>query len=107
MATESLFQNKRVTVFGLGQNMGGVGTVIYLAEHGAREIIVTDTKTREELAAPLAKLTSYKNITYVLGQHRPEDFTRVDMVIKNPAIPWTNEYVKLAEAHHIPVEMDS
>lgn len=107
MATESFFQNKRITVFGLGLNMGGVGTVAYLAEHGAREIIVTDTKTKEELAPSLAKLSAYKNITYVLGQHRPEDFIRVDMVIKNPIIPWTNEYVKLAQSHHIPVEMDS
>ena len=104
---ENFFKNKRVTVFGLGLNMGGVGTVIYLAKHGAKEIIVTDIKSREELAPALEKLASYKNITYVLGQHRPEDFTRVDMVIKNPIFPWTNEYVKLAEEHHVPVEMDS
>lgn len=107
MLAASLFKNKRITVFGLGLNMGGVGTVRYLATHGAREIIVTDIKSREELAPSLAKLSLYKNITYVLGQHRPEDFTRVDMVIKNPAIPWTNEYVVLAKEHHVPVEMDS
>lgn len=103
----SLFQGKRITVFGLGLNMGGVGTVAYVAKHGAREIIVTDMKSREELAPSIQKLASYKNITYVLGQHRPEDFTQVDMVIKNPGIPWTNEYVTLALDHHIPVEMDS
>lgn len=107
MATESFFKNKRVTVFGLGLNMGGVGTVQYLVREGAKEVIVTDIKSREELAPSLKKLASYKNVTYVLGQHRPEDFTRVDMVIKNPVIPWTNEYVKLALDHHIPVEMDS
>lgn len=107
MTTTSLFKDKRITVFGLGLNMGGVGTVRYLATQGAREIIVTDIKSREELAPSLARLTAYKNITYVLGQHRPEDFTGVDMVIKNPVIPWTNEYVKLALEHQIPVEMDS
>lgn len=107
MTPESLFQDKRITVFGLGLNMGGVGTVAYLAKHGAREIIVTDMKSKEELASSIARLASYKNITYVLGQHRPEDFTQVDMVIKNPQIPWTNEYVRLAEAHHVPVDMDS
>lgn len=107
MATESFFKNKRVTVFGLGLNMGGVGTVRYLVREGAKEVIVTDIKSREELAPSLKELASHKNITYVLGQHRPEDFTRVDMVIKNPVIPWTNEYVKLALDHHIPVEMDS
>lgn len=107
MTEKSLFTDKRITVFGLGLNMGGVGTVVYLAEHGAREIIVTDIKGREELEPSLQKLVRYKNITYVLGQHRPEDFTRVDMVVKNPVIPWTNEYIKLAQAHHVPVEMDS
>lgn len=107
MLHESFFKNKRITVFGLGLNMGGIGTVKFLAEHGAREIIVTDIKKREELKSSLDLLTKYKNITYVLGQHRPEDFTRTDMVIKNPVIPWTNEYVRLAEKNGVPVEMDS
>ncbi|MFZ2300148.1 MAG: UDP-N-acetylmuramoyl-L-alanine--D-glutamate ligase [Candidatus Moraniibacteriota bacterium] len=107
MLQESFFKNKRITVFGLGLNMGGVGTVRFLVEHGAREIIVTDIKSREELGSSLEKLAKYKNVTYALGQHRPEDFTRTDMVIKNPVIPWTNEYIRLAEKHGVPVEMDS
>lgn len=107
MLQASFFKDKRVTVFGLGLNMGGVGTVKFLAEHGAREIVVTDIKSRAELGSSLEKLAKYKNVTYILGQHRPEDFTRADMVIKNPVIPWTNEYVKLAEKHNVPVEMDS
>lgn len=94
-------------MFGLGLNMGGVGTIRFLSQLGAREIIVTDIKNKEELASSLEKLEAYKNITFVLGQHRPEDFTRVDLVIKNPVIPWSNEYVKLAESHGVPVEMDS
>ncbi len=107
MLKASFFKNKRVTVFGLGLNMGGIGTVKFLAEQGAREIIVTDIKSRVELGASLEKLAKYKNVTYVLGQHRTEDFTNVDMVIKNPIIPWTNEYVKLAKKHKVPVEMDA
>ena len=107
MLQASFFKGKRITVFGLGLNMGGIGTVKFLAEHGAREIIVTDIKSRVELAPALLKLAKYKNVTFVLGQHRPEDFTRVDMVIKNPVIPWTNEYVRLAEKHNVPVEMDA
>ena len=107
MLQASFFKGKRITVFGLGLNMGGVGTVKFLAEHGAREIIVTDIKSRAELGVTLENLAKYKHVTYVLGQHRTEDFTRVDMVIKNPVIPWTNEYVKLAEKHRVPVEMDA
>lgn len=100
-------KGKRVTVFGLGLNDGGVGTVEFLERSGVREIIVTDVKKREDLTPSLKRLSSYKNITYVLGAHRPEDFTRTDLVVKNPVIPWTNEYVRLAEKHGVPVEMDS
>ena len=107
MLQYSFFKNKRITVFGLGLNTGGVGIVHFLAQAGTREIIVTDIKKREELAASLEKLKAYKNVKYVLGQHRPEDFSRVDMVIKNPVVPWTNEYVKLAEKSNVPVVMDS
>ncbi len=107
MIQESFFKNKRITVFGLGMNMGGIGTVKFLIEQGVREVIVTDIKKREELGSALEKLAKYKNVTYILGQHRPEDFVRVDMVIKNPVIPWTNEYVKLAEKNDVPVVMDS
>src|SRR3990167_10028492 len=107
MQNPSFLKNKRITVFGLGLNMGGVGTVAFLAEAGAREIIVTDIKKKSELAASLEKLKKYKNITYVLGQYRPEDFTRVDMVVKNPGISWKNEYILLAKKHKVPVEMDS
>lgn len=101
------FQDKRITVFGLGSHSGGLGTVEFLARHGAREVIVTDIRKREEFGPQLRALSRYRNITYVLGQHRPEDFTRVNLVVKNPAIPWTNEYVRLAEKSGVSVGMDS
>ncbi|MBP9751440.1 MAG: UDP-N-acetylmuramoyl-L-alanine--D-glutamate ligase [Candidatus Moranbacteria bacterium] len=100
-------KGKRVTVFGLGLNEGGVGTVEFLERSGVREVIVTDVKKREGLLSSLKHLEKYRNITYVLGAHRPEDFLRTDLVVKNPAIPWTNEYVRLAEKSAVPVEMDS
>jgi UDP-N-acetylmuramoylalanine--D-glutamate ligase len=100
-------KGKRVTVFGLGLNEGGVGTIEFLERSGVREIIVTDVKKREDLLPSLKRIEKYRNITYVLGAHRPEDFLHTDLVIKNPAIPWTNEYVRLAEKSGVPVEMDS
>ncbi len=105
--TREWFKGKRVTVFGIGLNRGALATIRFLVEAGAKEVVATDIKTKEDLAPTLKELASYKNITYVLGQHRVEDFTHVDMVIKNPIIPWTNEYIKLALDHHIPVEMDA
>lgn len=103
---KSFFKNKKVTVFGLGLHGGGVGTVKFLAENGAK-VIVTDIKTKDQLAVSLEKLKGLKNIQYVLGQHRPEDFTKVDMVIKTPPVPWTDKNVKLALEAKVPVEVDS
>jgi UDP-N-acetylmuramoylalanine--D-glutamate ligase len=101
------FKNKRVTVFGLGLNGGGVATTLFLAAQGAKEIIVTDIKKREELRESLDHLGHLKNVTYVLGQHRSEDFTHVDAVMINPGIAWTNEYVKLALKNGVMVDMDA
>ncbi len=107
MLKQEWFKGKRVTVFGIGLNRGALATIRFLAESGVKEVIATDIKTAEDLAPTLKDLTAYKNITYVLGQHRSEDFTHVDMVVKNPIISWTNDYIKLALEHKIPVEMDA
>ncbi len=100
------FKGKKITVFGLGLLGGGIGVVKFLVKHGAR-VIVTDIKNKEQLALSLEKLKGLKNVEFVLGQHRREDFEKVDMVIKNPVIPWTNEHIKFALSKNIPVEMDS
>jgi UDP-N-acetylmuramoylalanine--D-glutamate ligase len=99
-------KNKKVTVMGLGLNGGGIGTVRFLHAAGAK-VIVTDLKSKEDLAPSLEKLKDLKGIEYVLGQHRTEDFTNVDMVIKTPPVSWTNKHIKLALEKKIPVEVDS
>lgn len=102
----TFFKGKKITVMGLGLHGGGVGVVKFLAKNGAR-IIVTDLKSREQLAPSLEKLKGIKNITYVLGQHRCEDFSSVDMVVKTPPVPWTDKHIQLALKSKVPVEMDS
>jgi len=102
----NFFKDKKITVLGLGLHGGGVGIVKFLTNHGAR-VVVTDLKTKEQLAKSLEKIKGIKNIEYVLGQHRNEDFTNVDMVIKNPCVSWTNPHIKLALQSKIPVEIDS
>lgn len=99
-------KNKKVTVMGLGLHGGGIGTVRFLSGVGAK-VIVTDLKSKEALEPSLEKLKALKNVEYVLGQHRPEDFIQTDMVIKTPPAPWSNKYVKLALEKNIPVEIDS
>lgn len=100
------FKGKRITVFGLGLHGGGVGVVKFLVNHGAK-VIVTDIQTRQQLASSLEKLAGLKNVEYILGQHRREDFTKVDMVIKTPPAPWSNKHIKLALESNVPVETDS
>ncbi len=100
------FKGKRVTVFGIGLLGGGVGTIRFLVENGAR-VIATDIKNKEQLAHSLEQMKDLKNVEYVLGQHRREDFTKVDMVIKTPQAQWTNKHIALAIKEGIPVEVDS
>ena len=91
---------------GIGLHGGGVGTVKFLAMQGAK-VIATDLRTKEQLSASLEKLKGIKNIQYVLGQHRMEDFSNADMIVKNPAAPWTDKHIKFALENKVPVEMDS
>ena len=91
---------------GLGLHGGGNGVIRFLADAGAK-VTVTDLKSEKELSGSLEKLSNLKNIVFILNQHRPEDFSQTDLVIKNPAVPWTNKYIQLARKNNIPVEMDS
>ena len=99
-------KDKKITVMGLGLHGGGIGTVRFLVSAGAK-VIVTDLKSKEYLAPSLEKLKDLKGVEYVLGQHRTEDFTKVDMIIKTPPASWTSKHIKLALDNNIPVEIDS
>ena len=75
-----------VTVMGLGLNGGGLASARFFAEHGAKEVIVTDMKSEQDLAPSVAELRRYPNIRFVLGGHRLDDFSAADIVIKNPGV---------------------
>lgn len=100
------WKDKKVTVMGLGLHGGALGTIQWLAERGAA-ITVTDLKTAKELEASVQKLVHLPGIRFVLGEHRVEDFTHADMVIRNPSVPRTSEFLQHARAAGVPVEMDS
>lgn len=100
------FEGKRITVMGLGLLGRGLGDVRYLAEQGA-ELIVTDLKSREQLATSLEALAGFPNITFVLGEHRLEDFRDRDMVLKAAGVPLDSVYIEEAKKHDVPVVMSS
>ena len=91
---------------GLGLLGRGLGVVKFLAECGA-DLLVTDLKTKEQLATSLAELSDLKNIKFVLGEHRLEDFRDRDLVIKAAGVPLDSVYVAEALANGIPVKMES
>ena len=94
---------------GIGLHGGGVSMIKWLVQQGAR-VVATDKKTRENLATSLKKLDKLvknKKVKLIIGRHRLDDFRSADMVVKNPAVPWTNTYIKKAKKNGIKVEMDS
>lgn len=106
MSASDYFKGKKITVMGLGLLGRGVGDARFLAESGA-ELIVTDLKTREELAQSVAQLESFSNTTFVLGEHRLEDFRDRDLILKAAGVPLDSIYIAEARAHDIPVRMSA
>ncbi|MHB8860679.1 MAG: UDP-N-acetylmuramoyl-L-alanine--D-glutamate ligase [Minisyncoccota bacterium] len=106
MDAAEYFRGKKITVMGLGLLGRGVGDARYLAECGA-ELIVTDLKTREQLAESVAQLESFSNVTFVLGEHRLEDFAGRDMILKAAGIPLDSPYIAEAKKQNIPVRMSA
>lgn len=94
-------------VMGLGLFGGGLGVTKWLAGQGWK-VLVTDTKGRADLAAPLAELRDLVERGVVelrLGEHHEEDFTSADLVIANVAVPrpWENAFLEAARARGVPI----
>lgn len=106
MDASAHFKGKKITVMGLGLLGRGVGDARYLAECGA-DLIVTDLKTREQLAESVAQLEAFSNITFVLGEHRLEDFQDRDLVLKAAGVPLDSMYIAEAKKNGIPVRMSA
>ena len=92
-------------MLGLGLLGRGLNDARFLAECGA-DLIVTDLKTEDDLRPTLKKLAKYRNIKYVLGGHRFEDFKDRDFVLKSAGVSLHSVYIEEAKKNNIPVEMD-
>ena len=96
-------KDKHITVMGLGLNGGGEACVKFFLKHGAY-VIATDMKTQEQLKPTIDSIShdtslDLSKLTYVLGEHRIEDFKNADCVIKNPGVKIQgNEYLAEAKA---------
>lgn len=114
------FKDAVVTVMGLGRftQGSGVGATKWLLRHGA-QVIITDLKSHQELRESVDEVTKWYeqyrkdfperelyHPIFVLGEHRPQDFTDVQAVLQNPDVRRESEFVKLAREHHVPIFSD-
>jgi UDP-N-acetylmuramoylalanine--D-glutamate ligase len=87
------FFGKKVTVMGLGLLGRGVGDASFIAASGAAEVLVTDLKPKAELSESVARLSGYKNVRFVLGEHRLEDFANRDLILVAAGVPLNSPYL--------------
>ena len=97
-------RGKRILVMGLGLQGSGMAAARYAAQQGAI-VRVTDMKSPQVLAPSVQALAGL-SIEFILGQHRDEDFRWAEIVIRNPGVPWTSPYLRLAQAHGARIEME-
>lgn len=106
MSYENYFKGKKITLMGLGLLGRGIGDARFLVEQGA-VLTVTDLKTPEDLKTSLEALADHPEITFVLGEHRVEDFINADLVIKGAGVPLNNLYIESAKKAGVSVKMST
>src|SRR5437763_2271985 len=97
-------RGKRVLVMGLGLQGSGMAAARYAVQQGAT-VRVTDMKSAALLAPSLQALAGL-SIEFVLGQHRDEDFLWAEVIIRNPGVPRSSPYLRLAQEHGAQIEME-
>lgn len=103
--TTKIFLGTKALVMGLGLHGGGVATTKWLAKHGAT-VTATDKRTKKVLA-PSLKALAKTSTTFVLGEHRKEDFEQNDLVVVNPGVPRESEYLAIAKKAGKRIENDA
>lgn len=83
----------------------GVSSAEFLARRGA-DLTITDLKSAKDLADNLQPLKKYKNIKYILGEHRLSDFETADWVVRNPDVPPSSAFLKVARKRGTAIDND-
>lgn len=86
-------QGKKVLVFGLGRQ-GGAKVANRLHELGAY-VRVSDAQTQGQLAQSVAELDPAIKLS--LGDQKATDIEWAEIIVKNPAVPYTHPLMVLAE----------
>lgn len=92
--------NKRVLIFGLGRQGGGVQVANTLKEAGAL-VRVSDQLSEEELEQSIQALDP--DIEVHVGRHDIGDLDWAELIVKNPAVPYEHPQIQEALSRGIPV----
>mgnify|MGYP001228337025 FL=1 len=84
MTIQEYLTGKKILVFGIGRQGGGLGDANYLASNGY-QVRATDILSEDELGHD--KSAYAPGLTLSLGRHLESDIDWCDLVIKNPAVP--------------------
>ncbi len=90
---------------GLAAEGRGLQDAEFALKYGAL-VTVTDMKPETELSVALERLSSYPNVTYTLGEHKFEDFTEADLVIRSASTPLNSPYLVAATEAGVTIHTD-
>lgn len=99
------YRGQRVLLVGLGLHGGGIATVKWLVQQGAK-VRVTDIKNAASLTPSLLKLRGIK-VTYHLGGYQPSDWTWAQRIILNPGVPHNIAPVRGAKRRGVAIENEA
>ncbi|MFA6428298.1 MAG: UDP-N-acetylmuramoyl-L-alanine--D-glutamate ligase [Candidatus Buchananbacteria bacterium] len=107
------FFGQKVVIMGLGlyEQGSGISAAKFFIEQQAK-VLITDLKTSKQLAKPVKELQKFAKqhplakLTFVLGKHRAKDFAAAKIIIRNPGVPASSNFLKLARANKIPIYTD-
>lgn len=98
-------KDKKVVIWGLGLNQGGLEAAKYFARLKAK-VLVVDPKSKADLKESISALRKFSNIKFLLGKQEEAQFYGANLVIKNPAISWELPIVKNLLKKKLRIETD-
>ncbi|OGY22031.1 MAG: UDP-N-acetylmuramoylalanine--D-glutamate ligase [Candidatus Chisholmbacteria bacterium RIFCSPLOWO2_01_FULL_49_14] len=99
------FQGKRVLILGLGLLGRGVEVAKIFCDIGC-QVLVTDKKDEGQLRPSMDKLRNFP-IRFELGTQGEELVNEAEIIIRNPAVPWTHPLLQAARRRNKSVLMDT
>jgi UDP-N-acetylmuramoylalanine--D-glutamate ligase len=100
MTINDYLKDKKILVFGIGRQGGGLGDANYLANNGY-QVRATDMLTRDELSHSDSDYAP--NLELSLGGHLESDIDWCDLVLKNPGVPDDHPLILRAKSKGVAV----